>query len=71
MAKVIRNQWVWKKYGRWWRVLPRRNDGKNKIDLDELAEQCATFPDPMPAEAPKLWVAWIYRDFEKSNETIR
>ena len=51
--------------------MPRRNDSANKIDLDELAEQCATFSDPMPTEPPKLWVAWIYKDFERAGEKYR
>ena len=64
MAKQIRECWVWKKQNRWWRYLPRRDDARPKIDLDELGDQCATFTDPMPAEPPKLWVAWLYKDFE-------
>lgn len=71
MAKVIRQCWVWRKNNRVWRYLPRRNDGKVKVDLDELAEQCETFPDPMPLEPPKLWVAWIFKDIEKVDGNIR
>ncbi|KAI3416069.1 hypothetical protein GPALN_005621 [Globodera pallida] len=70
MSKQIRNQWVWRKNARWWRYLPRRDDSHNKLDLDELGEQCATFPDPMPAEAPKLWVAWLYREHSGSGPKI-
>uniref|UniRef100_A0A1I8C266 Transposase n=1 Tax=Meloidogyne hapla TaxID=6305 RepID=A0A1I8C266_MELHA len=71
MAKVIRQCWVWRKNNRVWRYLPRRDDLRNKVDLDALAEQCETFPDPMPLEPPKLWVAWIYRDFQRSDGFIR
>nr|CAD2162648.1 unnamed protein product [Meloidogyne enterolobii] len=71
MAKVIRQCWVWRKNNRVWRYLPRRDDRVNRVDLDVLAEQCETFPDPMPVEPPKLWVAWIFRDLEKSDGILR
>ncbi|KAL3097843.1 hypothetical protein niasHS_000578 [Heterodera schachtii] len=71
MSKQIRTCWVWRKNNRWWRYLPRRNDSHNIIDMDELGEQCATFSDPMPADPPKLWVAWLYTDFYGSGRKIR
>lgn len=72
MAKQIASQFVWRKNARWWRYLPRRGqDHRVRVDLDEMAEQCATFPHPMPAEPPKLWLAWLCKDFEKGSEKMR
>jgi len=73
MAKVIRSCWVWRKNNRWWRYLPRRVDGYNKLNMeDEYAfESLRTFPEPMQCKPPKLWVVWIFRDFNLQNVVVK
>ncbi|MFH4980497.1 hypothetical protein AB6A40_007206 [Gnathostoma spinigerum] len=61
MAKVIRNQWVYKPLGRWHRYLPRRHDGIKEYDFEANEAGPEHFPEKMEGERPKLWLAWIYR----------
>ncbi|CAI4232486.1 unnamed protein product [Auanema sp. JU1783] len=66
MAKVIRNRWVFRTGGKWYRYLPRRNDAVKEYDfesgggsLDDFrCEEQNTSMDP----PSKLWMAWVYRD---------
>lgn len=62
MAKVIRNQWVWKKQGHNYRYLPRRNDGQKEFDFEASAAGPEHFPEKLNEAPPKLWIAWIYRE---------
>ncbi|CAD5222433.1 unnamed protein product [Bursaphelenchus xylophilus] len=61
MAKQIRNCYVHKKYNRWWRYLPRRQDGKREYDFEKNEALPENFEEKMDGEPPKLWVAWLYR----------
>lgn len=61
MAKVIRNQWVYKRHNKVIRYLPRRNDGIKEYDFDAHAAGPENFPEKMEGSPPKLWLAWIYR----------
>jgi len=72
MARVIRNQWVWKRRNRWWRHLPRRDDSHPKMSWEDedIYQQLRTFPSPMPSPPPKLWAAWIFRDFHDQGKLI-
>lgn len=66
MAKQIRTRWVNRKNNRWWRYLPRRDDSSLKFNYDEGEGSLDAFTDKMPcANPPKLWVAWLHRDFFK------
>jgi hypothetical protein len=66
MAKVIRNCWVYKKDNRWFRYLPRRNDGWKEYDFEKYKAMPSDFNQPMEVdEPPKLWVVWICRGPEK------
>lgn len=73
MAKVIRNQWVWKKNNRWWTYLPRRQDGVPKPLWDdrEIYGQIQNFKEPMQSEPPKLWVVWLFRDYDHLSQPQR
>ena len=71
MAKVIRKCWVWRKNNRWWRYLPRRNDGANPLNMDDenTYELMHSFPEPMHCKPPKLWVVWLFREFSATKNT--
>lgn len=71
MAKQIRNCYVHKKYNRWWRYLPRRNDSPALFDYEKHQAGPEHFEDPMNAEPPKLWLAWIYRNPEREHAKTR
>lgn len=71
MAKVIRNQWVYKKDGHWYRYLPRRNDGPKEFDYQANMAGPEHFPEKMKSKPPKLWLAWIYRDYSKDSYYIK
>ncbi|TKR68290.1 hypothetical protein L596_024291 [Steinernema carpocapsae] len=62
MAKVIRNCWVYKPYGRWHRYLPRRHDGISEYEFKIERATAEEFPEKMDGEPPKLWLAWVYRE---------
>ncbi|VDN06361.1 unnamed protein product [Thelazia callipaeda] len=47
MAKVIRNQWVYKKGGHWYRYLPRRNDSPKEFDYEKNMAGPECFPEKM------------------------
>lgn len=70
MAKQIRTRWVYRKNNRWWRYLPRRNDSSMKFDyegegsLDEFTDKIDC------SNPPKLWVAWLHKDFKKLPNTV-
>ncbi|KAI6204623.1 Integrator complex subunit 11 [Aphelenchoides besseyi] len=61
MAKVIRNRWVFRKHNRWFRYLPRREDGSREYDFEKHSAMPDDFAQPMDVEAPKLWLVWRYR----------
>uniref|UniRef100_A0A1I7VT22 Uncharacterized protein n=1 Tax=Loa loa TaxID=7209 RepID=A0A1I7VT22_LOALO len=63
MAKVIRNQWVYKKTGHWYRYLPRRNDISKEFDYEKFMAGPEHFPEKMESKPPKLWLVWIYRNY--------
>lgn len=65
MAKVIRDQWVYKRNDRWWRHLPRRGDDHPKMSWadEDIHQTISTFPEPMQSKPPKLWIAWLYREW--------
>ncbi|KAI1722582.1 hypothetical protein Ddc_06748 [Ditylenchus destructor] len=71
MAQVIRKHLVYKKYGRWWRYLPRRDDSRIKYDYDAPQNLPMAFEDPMPCEPPKLWVSWLYCDITKRSAKVQ
>lgn len=61
MAKQIRTRYVYKKYNRVFRYLPRRQDGYKEFDYEQHLAGPDHFAQPMDAEPPKLWLAWMYR----------
>uniref|UniRef100_A0A0R3PLE7 39S ribosomal protein L30, mitochondrial n=1 Tax=Angiostrongylus costaricensis TaxID=334426 RepID=A0A0R3PLE7_ANGCS len=66
------DRWVYRPHGRWYRYLPRRNDSVKEFNyeaggsLSEFKEEMASEPLQLHEEAnisaPKLWMAWLYRD---------
>ncbi|KAM3723519.1 39S ribosomal protein L30 [Dirofilaria immitis] len=71
MAKVIRNQWVYKKTGHWYRYLPRRNDVSKEFNYEKYMAGPEHFPEKMEGKPPKLWLVWIYRNYWKDPLYIR
>lgn len=71
MAKVIRNQWVYKKSGHWYRYLPRRNDISKEFDYDKQKAGPEHFPDRMKGKPPKLWLVWIYKNYSADRACIK
>lgn len=70
MAKQIRTRWIYRKNNRWWRYLPRRNDGSMKFDF-EGEGSLDLFTDKMHCQnPPKLWVAWLHKDFNKLPDRV-
>ncbi|VDM38784.1 unnamed protein product [Toxocara canis] len=58
----ISDRWVYKPHGRWYRYLPRRNEGVKEFNYESEDAGPDHFPEKMDGEPPKLWLAWIYRN---------
>ncbi|CAD5217667.1 unnamed protein product [Bursaphelenchus okinawaensis] len=71
MSKQIRTRYVYKKYDRWWRYLPRRIDTKKAFDYDTDSHLLANFEEKMEGEPPKLWAAWLYRPITKEGKSLK